>query len=514
MGTGVFRLVRCMTALSASLLAVACLSGTALAAPEGVQGCPGSGFPYLNEYRLPVAPEGFADDCRASIFDASLDVRTGVPDIAVEIGDGIVVDSHGRLTHLSVAAGPRFDLSRPAGVVASVSDSNGHDWTLSYDSAGRIAKTVGPSGTSSYSYDAAGDLIHMSFGASESETFSYDSARRLSTFGDSGGDTATFTYDAAGHLSSLQAVITETDPTQSFTYDGAGNVLSWTLTGGITETLTYTHDSAGDVTTVKRGTLTDATLSYDTAHRLSSVADGSSTTIASYTYDSSSRLTAAAGNHPGQTDTFAYDSAGRLASVTAGTTTSSLTYDSLGRVAGVQTAANPTVSITYLPAPIAATGGSSQVGAKRATVRGTVDPLGAPTGDRFEFGTTTSYGHATSLQTVASGSTAISVQATLTGLKPNTTYHYRIDAANRNGSAAGGDRTFRTAPVRCIVPHLAGDSLKAARRALAKGHCRLGKVTRPHHVAPHTRLKVKSQRPPGGSVRPAGTKVSVRLVVA
>jgi hypothetical protein len=55
----------------------------------------------------------------------------------------------------------------------------------------------------------------------------------------------------------------------------------------------------------------------------------------------------------------------------------------------------------------------------------------------------------------------------------------------------------------CVVPMLTGKSLRAARRALKKADCKLGKVT--------GRGRVKSQTPRQGRVRPPGAKVDITL---
>jgi hypothetical protein len=66
-----------------------------------------------------------------------------------------------------------------------------------------------------------------------------------------------------------------------------------------------------------------------------------------------------------------------------------------------------------------------------ATLNGTDD--GAST-THFEYGTTTAYGVTISNVPVVNGE----AHADVTGLSPNTTYHYKI--------AGGGDETFKTAP--------------------------------------------------------------------
>jgi hypothetical protein len=93
---------------------------------------------------------------------------------------------------------------------------------------------------------------------------------------------------------------------------------------------------------------------------------------------------------------------------------------------------------------LAATG----VTATEATLNGTVNPHGLPTGYRFEYGL--AGGEYTTW--VPSPNTEAgweeknwSESYRLTGLQPNTTYHYRIVATNENKEMTGAtDRTFKT----------------------------------------------------------------------
>ena len=93
--------------------------------------------------------------------------------------------------------------------------------------------------------------------------------------------------------------------------------------------------------------------------------------------------------------------------------------------------------------PVATTGAATDVGQTTATVTGTVDAQGMSTTYRFQYGTSTGYGLEASGQVDGSG--PVAVQAALTGLTADTTYHYRLVAANGDGSDQGADRTFHTA---------------------------------------------------------------------
>jgi hypothetical protein len=63
---------------------------------------------------------------------------------------------------------------------------------------------------------------------------------------------------------------------------------------------------------------------------------------------------------------------------------------------------------------------------------------------RFEYGTTTAYGRVTPMREPNGPGTAAAHER-LTGLQPNTTYHYRLQAANAGNLTVSEDRTFTTA---------------------------------------------------------------------
>ena len=66
--------------------------------------------------------------------------------------------------------------------------------------------------------------------------------------------------------------------------------------------------------------------------------------------------------------------------------------------------------------------------------------------------------------------------------------------------------------VHCVVPKLKGKTLKQARKALRKAHCKLGKVKRPKHSR-HKRLVVLRLSAKPGTVLANGAKVGVKLKV-
>jgi len=81
------------------------------------------------------------------------------------------------------------------------------------------------------------------------------------------------------------------------------------------------------------------------------------------------------------------------------------------------------------------------------TVTGTVNPNGLSTIVVFQYGMTTSYGsQVTAIQSPVIGTSEVGLSASITGLSPGTTYHYRVVATNSMGTTNGADKTFMTYP--------------------------------------------------------------------
>jgi hypothetical protein len=62
------------------------------------------------------------------------------------------------------------------------------------------------------------------------------------------------------------------------------------------------------------------------------------------------------------------------------------------------------------------------------------------------YGRTAGYGSSTSAVDLGAGNAAASFTAALTGLAPNTTYHFDVVATNADGQTASSDGVFRTLP--------------------------------------------------------------------
>jgi glucose/arabinose dehydrogenase len=81
---------------------------------------------------------------------------------------------------------------------------------------------------------------------------------------------------------------------------------------------------------------------------------------------------------------------------------------------------------------------------KAATLRAHGTAGGKPTQYWFQYGTSTSYGTSTTHRDGGSGTDTKNVSERVTGLSPDTLYHFRACASNADGSGCAGDQTFRT----------------------------------------------------------------------
>jgi hypothetical protein len=103
-------------------------------------------------------------------------------------------------------------------------------------------------------------------------------------------------------------------------------------------------------------------------------------------------------------------------------------------------------AFTQSALPDVAAGQPSAATPTSATLNGTVDPVGSALSDcHFDYGASTAYGQsAPCASPLPAGASPAPVSAQLSGLQPDTTYHFRLVAADASGAANGADQTFTT----------------------------------------------------------------------
>ena len=110
--------------------------------------------------------------------------------------------------------------------------------------------------------------------------------------------------------------------------------------------------------------------------------------------------------------------------------------------------------------PLTYTQQATNISVIGATLNGIVNANSLKTSVIFEYGTTTNYG-ATIIasQNSVSGTTNVSVNASLNGLLPGTTYHFRVKTENAKGIVYGNDMVFTTSGALPYVTVLAASKI-------------------------------------------------------
>jgi hypothetical protein len=153
---------------------------------------------------------------------------------------------------------------------------------------------------------------------------------------------------------------------------------------------------------------------------------GSNQSSADLDYSTTSSLTLAGGT--------IQDAAGNSASLT------------LPAVGGPNSlAGQKDIAIAMIPA--VETKDAVSIASTTTTLKGTVNANNASSTVTFDYGLTTGYGNSIfATESPVTGNTVTNVSISLTGLLPNTTYHYRVRASNFAGTSNGSDLTFTTLP--------------------------------------------------------------------
>jgi hypothetical protein len=101
-------------------------------------------------------------------------------------------------------------------------------------------------------------------------------------------------------------------------------------------------------------------------------------------------------------------------------------------------------SIAAAELPTVTTAPASSVEQATAQLNGQLNPNSSSTAYYFQWGTSTAYGNTSGTGSTNNRGTVLPVSVVVTGLTPDTTYHYRLVATNANGTSSGADQTFTT----------------------------------------------------------------------
>jgi RHS repeat-associated protein len=105
----------------------------------------------------------------------------------------------------------------------------------------------------------------------------------------------------------------------------------------------------------------------------------------------------------------------------------------------------------YRP-PNAVTQAADNITSTTARLNCLVNANGLDTSASFQYGLSASYGQFTGSVQWGNGTTYLTSTATISGLQPNSTYHFRVVATNSSDTQYGSDLTFTTAGTGGLAP--------------------------------------------------------------
>ena len=194
--------------------------------------------------------------------------------------------------------------------------------------------------------------------------------------------------------------------------------------------------------------------SISPAHDSTSVPIGSTVTLAFSKPMNTVTAQAAFSTSPATTGSFVWSANNTVLTYTAAGLTGNTLYtvrlsdaatdSASGALLGTFESRFTTAASSGASKPAVASNTSSVTGDTSATLAASVNPNGAATTVFFEYGASSGYGSSTANQSIASGTSFVTRNATLAGLTPGTTYHYRVVATNSAGITSGPDATFST----------------------------------------------------------------------
>jgi RHS repeat-associated protein len=248
-------------------------------------------------------------------------IPTGVLSVAATDALGrqtrSVADAHGnelaRIAYLNSTAITTSYGYDALGQLLSVTDPNGNQWANSYDSLGRRISSTDPDlGTWTYGYDDLGRVTLQTDAKAQQVAMSYDRLGRvlskIAGFGQPGSETTSYAYDQAraGYYNvGQQTSAANSNASVAYDYDNGGRpVRQATSVDGSTYTVTSSYDVGGRLTSRSYpGGGSSGAYAYNTAGQLYSLANS----VTSTTYMASGAVKAI--NYAnGVATTYSYDS--------------------------------------------------------------------------------------------------------------------------------------------------------------------------------------------------------------
>jgi RHS repeat-associated protein len=216
--------------------------------------------------------------------------RTDVQDVTT-----YEYDTQGRLTKTTNALGHSTEILayNASGDPLSIKDENGLISTLTYNGFGWLTRLEVNTRTTSFEYDALGQITKTTLPDSSFIRYEYDDAHRLSAIADNAGNRIEYELDSMGNRLKT---------------DIKNNV------GTLTSTQKSVFDELSRLRTATNGAEDSTTFDYNKNDIVTKQTDALSN-VTQHSYDALSRLTKTTDANNGETD-FTYDEANRLSNIT------------------------------------------------------------------------------------------------------------------------------------------------------------------------------------------------------
>ena len=148
-----------------------------------------------------------------------------------------------------------------------------------------------------------------------------------------------------------------------------------------------------------------------------------------------------------------------------------------------------------------------------ATLAGSLKPGGLETSYFFQWGSSTAYGNSTPEASAGAGAEKVFLQANISHLSANTTYHYRLVARNQYGTSDGEDQSF----ISSGAPRITNEAPTGLGHEEAVLHAKINpdELTTTYHFEYGESTTYGSEAPLGGqSVGAGANPVAVSLALA
>lgn len=157
--------------------------------------------------------------------------------------------------------------------------------------------------------------------------------------------------------------------------------------------------------------------------------------------------------------------------------------------------------------PAVTSGVATLTGATTASVTAAITPNSQDAEFRVEYGPTTAYGSSSTPVAATASLSPVTVSATLSGLAPGATTHYRTVATSASGTTYGPDRTVDT-PATPAAPAPAEPTPTVGRRVVAETLSGVIRVKRPGSSA-FTTLSAETPVPVGTVIDSSKGRIEV-----